>query len=113
MKMCITATDLSEHYENEHVGMETRRMELRERPAVTVGLVYLAAVAGLWDVKGFPFRLHWCGPLQLFWKLPALWINEIILLFCILNRRQESKYVCPNNVSPVFFFSDLRLPFVE
>lgn len=66
MKMCITATDLSEHYQNEHVGTEARRLELHERPTVTVGLIYLAVVAGLWNANGFPFRMHWCGPLQLF-----------------------------------------------
>lgn len=48
MKMCVTATDLSEHYQ-EHVGIETRRLELRELPTATVGLVYLASVAWFWD----------------------------------------------------------------
>lgn len=46
MKMCVTATDLSEHYQNEHDGRETRRREFRELPAVTVGFVYLASVLG-------------------------------------------------------------------
>lgn len=48
MKMCITATDLNEHYQNAHVGAKPRRLERRELPAVTVGLIYLALVVWLW-----------------------------------------------------------------
>uniref|UniRef100_A0A8C3IWR3 C2H2-type domain-containing protein n=1 Tax=Chrysemys picta bellii TaxID=8478 RepID=A0A8C3IWR3_CHRPI len=40
MKMCVSATGLSEHYQNEHIGTETRRQEHHDLPAVTVGLVY-------------------------------------------------------------------------
>lgn len=39
MKVCVTPTDLSEHYQSEHTGTGGRQ-ELRDLPAVSVGLVY-------------------------------------------------------------------------
>jgi len=48
MKVCVTPTDLSEHYQNEHTGTEGRQ-ELRDLPAVTVGLVYFVSIALVMD----------------------------------------------------------------
>lgn len=48
MKVCVTSTDLCEHYENEHMGTEGRQ-ELRDLPAVTVGLVYFVSIALVMD----------------------------------------------------------------
>lgn len=48
MKVCVTSADLSEHYQNEHTGTEGRE-ELRDVPAVTVGLVYFVSIALVMD----------------------------------------------------------------
>lgn len=44
MKVCVTPTDLSEHYQSEHAGTEGRQ-ELRDLPAISVGLVYIVYIA--------------------------------------------------------------------
>uniref|UniRef100_A0A663MK64 C2H2-type domain-containing protein n=1 Tax=Athene cunicularia TaxID=194338 RepID=A0A663MK64_ATHCN len=44
MKVYVTPTDLSEHYQNEHTGTEGRQ-ELRDLPAVTVGVIYFVSIA--------------------------------------------------------------------
>uniref|UniRef100_A0A8B9FAX4 C2H2-type domain-containing protein n=1 Tax=Amazona collaria TaxID=241587 RepID=A0A8B9FAX4_9PSIT len=44
MKVCVTPTDLSEHYHKEHTGREGRQ-EPGDLPAVTVGLVCFVSIA--------------------------------------------------------------------
>lgn len=48
MKRCITAIDLSEHYQQVHTENETRGQELLNDSSVTVGPVYFALAAWLW-----------------------------------------------------------------
>lgn len=48
MKRCVTASDLSEHYQQAHVENDTRAQELLNDSSVIVGPVYFALVAWLW-----------------------------------------------------------------
>ena len=48
MKRCITATDLSEHYQEVHAENETRGQELLNDSSVTVGPEYFVLAAWLW-----------------------------------------------------------------
>lgn len=58
MKRCVTAIDLSEHYQQVHAENETRGQELLNDSSVTVGPVYFALAAWLWVAQNsfvFPF----------------------------------------------------------
>ena len=69
MKRCVTAIDLSEHYQEVHTEQEARGQELRSDSSVTVGHQYFVLVAWLWVaqnsfvfpilalVRWFPFLL--------------------------------------------------------
>lgn len=48
MKRCVTAIDLSEHYQKVHAENETRGQELLNDSSVTVGPVYFVLAAWLW-----------------------------------------------------------------
>lgn len=65
MKRCITAIDLSEHYQKAHAGNETRGQELLNDSSVTVGPVYFVLAAWLWDAQN-SFVFPWLGVAYLF-----------------------------------------------
>lgn len=48
MKRCITAVDLSDHYQKVHAENETRGQELLNDASVTVGPVYFVLAVWLW-----------------------------------------------------------------
>lgn len=48
MKNCVTAIDLSEHYQEVHTEQGTRGQELLSDSSVTVGPFYFVLAAWLW-----------------------------------------------------------------
>lgn len=48
MKRCVTAIDLSEHYQEVHTELETRGQELPSDSSVTVGPLYFVLAAWSW-----------------------------------------------------------------
>lgn len=85
MKVCVTPTDLCEHYQHEHTGTEGRQ-ELRDLPAVTVGLVYFVSIALVmgcfkWTYifsHGLSVNLLNC----FFWFLDETWFD----LLCVIPK---------------------------
>lgn len=48
MKRCVTAIDLSEHYQDLHTEQEARGQELLSDSSVTVGPKYFVLATWLW-----------------------------------------------------------------
>jgi len=76
MKRCITAIDLSEHYQKVHAENETRGQELLNDSSVTVGPEYFVLAAWLWVAQNsFVFP---CLGVAYFLCYMGIWIAFIM-----------------------------------
>lgn len=60
MKRCVTAIDLSEHYQEVHTEHETRGQELLSDSSVTVGPLPFVLAAWLRVAQNSFLPLSWC-----------------------------------------------------